>query len=219
MGMVIHDDFWAAAQAMPERQRAPFIYALAEYRFTGREPSGNPAWLPTFLVLKGRLDMGDERAERARRAANARWARADAPAGTDGDADAHAQAHADAHARADARAHAGASQPPDAEDEDEVEDENRPHIPYAEIVRALNDATGAHYRPSSAKTRALIRARWAEGYRLEDFRAVVATMAAEWGGDPKMSRYLRPETLFGPKFEGYANRRPPEGARGYAEYD
>ena len=60
MGMVIHDDFWAAAQAMPEKQRAPFIYAIVEYRFTGKEPQGSPAWLPTFLVLKGRLDMGDE---------------------------------------------------------------------------------------------------------------------------------------------------------------
>ena len=51
MGMVIHDDFWAAAQAMPEKQRAPFIYAIVEYRFTGKEPQGSPAWLPTFLVL------------------------------------------------------------------------------------------------------------------------------------------------------------------------
>ena len=46
MGMVIHDDFWAAAQAMPEKQRAPFIYAIVEYRFTGKEPQGSPAWLP-----------------------------------------------------------------------------------------------------------------------------------------------------------------------------
>ena len=31
-------------------------------------------------------------------------------------------------------------------------------------------------------------------------------MAAAWGDDPKMSAYLRPETLFGPKFESYLNR-------------
>jgi uncharacterized phage protein (TIGR02220 family) len=31
-------------------------------------------------------------------------------------------------------------------------------------------------------------------------------MADEWGADSKMMRYLRPETLFGPKFEGYLNR-------------
>ena len=102
MGMVIHDDFWAAAQAMPEKQRAPFIYAIVEYRFTGKEPQGSPAWLPTFLVLKGRLDMGDEKSERARKAANARWG--NRPGKEDAVDDAAARAQSDAQAHRDRRA-------------------------------------------------------------------------------------------------------------------
>lgn len=93
-------------------------------------------------------------------------------------------------------------------------------VPFAEIVAALNGAAGTSYRASSEKTRRLIRARWAEGYRLPDFEAVVAAMAARWRGDAKMSAYLRPETLFGPKFEGYrelarqAAQTPGGGAAG-----
>ena len=93
-------------------------------------------------------------------------------------------------------------------------------IPFAEIVAALNDAAGTSYRASSEKTRRLIRARWAEGYRLTDFEAVVAAMAARWRGDAKMAAYLRPETLFGNKFEGYrelarqATQTPGGGAAG-----
>ena len=93
-------------------------------------------------------------------------------------------------------------------------------IPYDAIVGALNDVAGTFFRPSSEKTRRLIRARWAEGYRLPDFEAVVAAMAARWRGDAKMSAYLRPETLFGPKFEGYrelarqAAQTPGGGAAG-----
>lgn len=233
MGMVIHDDFWAAAQAMPEKQRAPFIYAIVEYRFTGKEPQGSPAWLPTFLVLKGRLDMGDEKSERARKAANARWgnrpgngdAAADAAARAQDDAQARAEAYADADADADAVAYAdadaGASSCGNAEVEDEVEYIENPLIPFSEIVHALNDAAGTRYRASSAKTRRLIHARWAEGYRLPDFLAVIDTMAAEWKGDPKMAKYLRPSTLFSPKFEDYVNRSPKDRkeADGYAEYD
>lgn len=220
MGMVVHDDFWAAAQAMPERQRAPFIYAIVEYRFTGREPEGSPAWLPTFLVLKGRLDMGDEKSERARKAANARWGNRAGGSEAADDADAHADAHAGADADAHADVHADASGSGNAEVEDEVECKDNPSIPFSEIVGALNDAAGTRYRPGSDKTRRLIRARWAEGFRLPDFQAVVRTMAGEWGGDPKMSRYLRPETLFGTKFESYLNRAPAgTGAVGYAEYD
>ncbi|WP_281623887.1 conserved phage C-terminal domain-containing protein [Senegalimassilia anaerobia] len=225
MGMVIHDDFWAAAQAMPEKQRAPFIYAIVEYRFTGKEPQGSPAWLPTFLVLKGRLDMGDEKSERARKAANARWG--NRPGNGDAAADAAARAQDDAQARAgayadaDADAHADASSCGNAEVEDEVEYIENPLIPFSEIVNALNDAAGTRYRASSAKTRSLIHARWAEGYRLPDFLAVIDTMAAEWKGDPKMAKYLRPSTLFSPKFEDYVNHSPKarKGADGYDEYD
>ncbi len=225
MGMVIHDDFWAAAQAMPEKQRAPFIYAIVEYRFTGKEPQGSPAWLPTFLVLKGRLDMGDEKSERARKAANARWG--NRPGNGDAVADAAARAQDDAQARAgayadaDANADADASSCCNAEVEDEVEYIENPLIPFSEIVHALNDAAGTRYRASSAKTRRLIHARWAEGYRLPDFLAVIDTMAAEWKGDPKMAKYLRPSTLFSPKFEDYVNRSPKarKGADGYDEYD
>lgn len=92
-------------------------------------------------------------------------------------------------------------------------------IPYGEIVRHLNEAVGASYRPSSKKTRQLIRARWEEGFRLPDFIAVIDTMEDAWGEDPKMSAYLRPETLFGTKFEGYLNRPKARKGGGYGIYD
>ncbi len=85
----------------------------------------------------------------------------------------------------------------------EAEGRERDEIPYAEVVAALNRAAGTAFRDTSKKTRSLIRARWAEGYRLEDFEAVVEEKAAQWSGDAKMRAYLRPETLFSPKFEGY----------------
>lgn len=108
---------------------------------------------------------------------------------------------------------------PDSSSEEGVQGEEV--IPYSEIVGMLNEAAGTAYRPTSKKTRQLIHARWAEGYRAEDFAAVIETMARAWGGDPKMCAYLRPETLFGPKFEGYLNRRrvSRKEADGYGAYD
>lgn len=103
---------------------------------------------------------------------------------------------------------------PDSPSEEEGCGEGDGAIPYAEIVAALNEAAGTSYRPTSKKTRQLIHARWAEGFRLPDFEAVIGTMSAAWLHDPKMAAYLRPETLFGTKFESYLNRpRPRKGAR------
>lgn len=103
---------------------------------------------------------------------------------------------------------------PDSTSEEEGCGEEDGSIPYAEIVAALNEAAGTSYRPTSKKTRQLIHARWAEGFRLPDFEAVIDTMSAAWLNDPKMAAYLRPETLFGTKFESYLNRpRPRKGVR------
>lgn len=88
-------------------------------------------------------------------------------------------------------------------------------IPFEEIVQALNDATGKSFRASSDATRRHISARWREGYRLQDFERVIATKTAEWAGTER-DKYLRPETLFGPKFESYLNQhaRPDRLPRG-----
>lgn len=81
-------------------------------------------------------------------------------------------------------------------------------IPVTEVIHYLNEKTNAAYKPSSPKTKELIRARSREGFTLEDFKAVIDLKAAEWLEDPVMCKYLRPETLFGSKFEAYRNQKP-----------
>lgn len=78
-------------------------------------------------------------------------------------------------------------------------------IPYKEIIAYLNKKTGRDYKPAAAKNKKPIHARWQEGYRLQDFKKVIDNKCFSWGNDPKMSQYLRPETIFGPKFDGYLN--------------
>ena len=71
-----------------------------------------------------------------------------------------------------------------------------------EIVRYLNEVCGTAFRPSSERTRRLINTRYSEGYGIDDFRLMIDYMHDQWSGTCQ-AQYLRPETLFGPKFEGY----------------
>ncbi|RHW43469.1 replication protein [Neobacillus notoginsengisoli] len=80
-------------------------------------------------------------------------------------------------------------------------------IPIAEIVEYLNKKTYSTYKHGTGKTRTLIAARWKEGFMLADFKKVIDKKSDEWLEHPKWSRYLRPETLFGPKFESYLNQK------------
>ena len=80
------------------------------------------------------------------------------------------------------------------------------------VISYLNKRAGTNYKASSKNTQKLIGARVNEGFREEDFYAVIDTKVAEWGKPPKagakdMRPYLRPETLFGTKFEAYLNQR------------
>jgi len=74
-----------------------------------------------------------------------------------------------------------------------------------EIVNYLNDVAGKNYRHTTRKTQQLIKARMNEGFTVDDFKKVIDKKSKDWKHDKKMNRYLRPETLFGTKFEGYLN--------------
>lgn len=82
-----------------------------------------------------------------------------------------------------------------------------PSIPYSEIVDYLNLKCGTKYRPSSKKTQSLIQSRWNEGFTLDDFKTVIDKKTIDWINNAKYCVYLRPETLFGPKFESYLNQK------------
>lgn len=74
-----------------------------------------------------------------------------------------------------------------------------------EVIEYLNSVLGTHYKDSTEKNKSLIRARLREGFTVEDFKVVIDKKASAWLTDPQMQKYLRPETLFGTKFESYLN--------------
>lgn len=75
------------------------------------------------------------------------------------------------------------------------------------IINYLNTTCNTKYRYTTRATQDKIKARLNEGFTEEDFYTVIDTKYAEWGNNKDMEQYLRPETLFGTKFESYLNQR------------
>lgn len=94
----------------------------------------------------------------------------------------------------------------ETEGETEILSGEPDRIPYAQIIDYLNEQAGTSYKPTTKQTRQHISARWREGFRLEHFRRVVDAKCDDWLGDEKMQEYLRPQTLFGTKFESYLQK-------------
>jgi uncharacterized phage protein (TIGR02220 family) len=89
--------------------------------------------------------------------------------------------------------------------------------PFKEIIDYLNEKTGKNFRFDTKDTQKHIVARWKEKYSPQDFFTVVDNQIAEWSNDPQMQKYLRPETLFGPKFQSYLNNN--RGAKVSLKHD
>jgi len=79
-------------------------------------------------------------------------------------------------------------------------------IPYKLIVDYLNQKANTNYKHTSSKTQDLIKARINEKFTVEDFYTVIDKKVAEWMGT-EWQKFLRPETLFSNKFEGYLNQK------------
>ena len=76
-----------------------------------------------------------------------------------------------------------------------------------EIICYLNSKMNTHYKPTTASTVKKIKARLKEGFSVDDFKTVIDKKYDDWAGDDKMVAYLRPDTLFGTKFESYLNQQ------------
>lgn len=80
--------------------------------------------------------------------------------------------------------------------------------PIKLIVDYLNEKAEKQFRHGTKATKQHINARLKEGYEIEDFKRVIDVKVKDWGNDKEMNKYLRPQTLFGTKFENYVNELP-----------
>lgn len=80
-------------------------------------------------------------------------------------------------------------------------------IPYKKIISYLNKKAGSEFSYTTLATKRFIKARWNEGHREKDFFSVIENKCSEWRTNPNMILYLRPQTLFGTKFESYLQQK------------
>lgn len=74
------------------------------------------------------------------------------------------------------------------------------------IIDYLNESTNSKFKYENKQTIKDIKARFKEGYVLDDFYDVIDKKVKEWF-NTEMEKYLRPSTLFGNKFENYVNQK------------
>ncbi len=80
----------------------------------------------------------------------------------------------------------------------------------SEVLDHLNNKMGTKYRTAKG-----LKKRFSEGFTVEDAKKVIDIKFAEWIGDEKMKKYIRPDTLFSEKFDSYLNQEQQPQAGDY----
>ena len=89
---------------------------------------------------------------------------------------------------------------------EKISPNNISNIYIKDIVEYLNLKANTSYKHTTRNTIEKINARLNEGYTVDDFKNVIDKKCDEWLGTD-MEKFLRPETLFGTKFENYLNQK------------
>lgn len=184
---VIEDETWS------DTERGKIALAAMRAAQDGTMPertTDNAAWWLTLRMVRDRLVASADAIERGRRGGRSK------------------AAAMSRYASSSQKVAETASQGEEGSREEKSRDKESGGE-YAEqrkaVIDHLNAVTGASYKPNTKATRRHLDARLREGFTVEQLCGVVDTKAAQWLSDAKMRSFLRPETLFGSKCEGYVN--------------
>lgn len=209
MAVTIQDDMWEAACTLPDNQRKDLIDALLGHAFDGEDPDPSEPWIGIYVACRGRVEMS------AKKSASGRVGGSTSKRTSKSASQAHSESACEAKneecdkdsdnggemSRDEMRGEEILSGEPD--DLDQFDDAVKAVADT--VISRLNDLTHQSFRSRSKKALRPIAARLREGYSEADLVCVVENQCRLWLRDQRMRVYLRPETLFGPKCEGYLN--------------
>jgi len=72
-----------------------------------------------------------------------------------------------------------------------------------EVIAYLNKRAGTHFKASTKAHAAHVKARLREGMTVNELKMAIVWCWSEWKDDAKMEIYIRPDTIFGTKCDGY----------------
>ena len=204
------EKFGEVLEALPDENQAEFALAIVRYGSLGEEPEfDSPLMAALFTAI--REDVDNSLTKRASASKGGRPPKAAKPqVKTNGGANAETGFDKSKTQANTVQANTDQTKP---SQEDAFFPEDDPEANAfaefaAECIDAFNAETGSDYRWSGGGKLALdLRRIFDAGRTVDDARAVVRRKRDEWRGSKRMAPCIRPETLFGEKFESYLNEK------------
>lgn len=222
-------NYWRSIRGMKPAKRDRFVCAICAYVFDGEVPDfgGDDALEGRWCLIQSSLDASMAAAQSGSRGG------AKAPAASERKAPSEdaGKAPSEGPLEDSPKGPSGNPEGPSEENDKQYRTKNvnvnvnvneeghssgrpdrRRTAEVREVIDYLNAKARRSFRPVEANAKH-VRARLNEGYTVEDCKRVIDLKVGEWQDEESsdgrdMSQYLRPETLFGAKFDSYLNAEP-----------
>ena len=200
--VVFYRSFYEAVKNLPPEEFKESMQAILNYSFDGKPPDTQGSIAHTvFTLVKPQIDANNQRYENGKKGGKKPNPNQD---GTKPEPNVNVNVNVNVNDK-DKNNMSGSEDGTPTHPEDKSAD-GAFLDKSGEVVDYLNQAAGTAFRKTSKDTKKHIRARFNDGYTLDDFKAVIDHKVTEWKGT-EMEKFLRPSILFGSKFEGYLNQR------------
>lgn len=193
-GFTIYKEYYDLITLLPEKDQQELLLAIVKYMFEDVEPKLNDKQTKIFNNLKRPLDKSKNRGKNGSITKSSENQNEIKTKSNENQNENKTKTHQDVNVNVPVN--------------DVVDVKND----IKEIIDYLNIKSNSHYKYSTDKTQSLIKARYNDGFKLEDFKVVIDNKCDEWLGTD-FEKFLRPETLFSNKFEGYLNQKITKGAK------
>lgn len=207
--LVFYRSFAEAAKYLPDEERLQFFDSLVAYALDGVEPELVGSAAGMFLLVRPQIDANNRKYENGKKGGR--------PTNESiGDTENLNETkpkpnHNQTITKTEPNVNVNVNANVNANDKENAPTKVDVWLLSQNVLTYLNEQAGTTYKTDDVNSVRLITGLLQKGYTEEQMKTVIEKKVGSWLGDPKVEQYLRPSTLFGPKFEQYLNE--PDSAR------
>lgn len=214
-GFYIQEDFWLAVEDCSAKAQNEVMGSLARLFFTGEDSAGSLRGVSksVYIALRDRVAKSRTMGENRR--------------GRSGDQTGYQTGEQKGEQKGDQTGYQNSELLAKSESESEISTceipklESLPNLSaptdralfVGKALEVFTEVTGRPCLIPSGEVAFMLTKIFDAGYTVDDVRLVCESKFAEWGHDTKCQKWLRPQTLFSDRFEGYLAAAKADPAR------
>ena len=210
-GFYIQEDFWLAVEDCSAKAQNEVMGSLARLFFTGEDSAGSLRGVSKSVYIALRDRVAKSRTMGENRRGRSGYQTGDQKGEQKGDQTGYQ--NSELLAKSESKSEISTCEIPKLESLPNLSAPTDRALFVGKALEVFTEVTGRPCLIPSGEVAFMLTKIFDAGYTVDDVRLVCESKFAEWGHDTKCQKWLRPQTLFSDRFEGYLAAAKADPAR------